>query len=80
MDILWSDYDMAADRKTVARNLCNLMAAGYPIECRDDVARAYINKQEAYCIMNNHYDQKLKTIDFYKIHPEYLPFVGDAFE
>lgn len=30
MDILWSDYDMAADRKTVARNLSNLMAAGYP--------------------------------------------------
>lgn len=45
MDILWSDYDMAADRKTVARNLTNLMAAGYPIECRDDVARTYINKQ-----------------------------------
>ena len=45
MDILWSDYDMAADRKTVARNLGNLMAAGYPIECRDDVARTYINKQ-----------------------------------
>ena len=45
MDILWSDYDMAADRKTVARNLSNLMAAGYPIECRDDVARTYINKQ-----------------------------------
>lgn len=44
MDILWSDYDMAADRKTVARNLSNLMAAGYPIECRDDVARTYINK------------------------------------
>jgi len=45
MDILWSDYDMAADRKTVARNLSNLMAAGYPIECRDDVARTYINKK-----------------------------------
>lgn len=45
MDILWSDYDMAADRKTVARNLSNLMAAGYHIECRDDVARTYINKQ-----------------------------------
>ena len=45
MDILWSDYDMATDRKTVARNLSNLMAAGYPIECRDDVARTYINKQ-----------------------------------
>lgn len=45
MDILWSDYDMAADRKTVARNLSNLMAAGYPIECRDDVARTYISKQ-----------------------------------
>ena len=45
MDILWSDYDMAADRKTIARNLSNLMAAGYPIECRDDVARTYINKK-----------------------------------
>ena len=45
MDILWSDYDTAADRKTVARNLSNLMAAGYPIECRDDVARTYINKK-----------------------------------
>lgn len=45
MDILWSDYDMAADRKTVAWNLSNLMTAGYPIECRDDVARTYINKQ-----------------------------------
>ena len=45
IDILWSDYDMAVDRKTVARNLSNLMAAGYPIECRDDVARTYINKK-----------------------------------
>ena len=45
MDILWADYDMAADRKTVARNLTNLMAAGYPIECRDDIARTYINKK-----------------------------------
>lgn len=45
VDYLWSDYDMAADRKTVARNLTNLMAAGYPIECRDDVARTYINKK-----------------------------------
>lgn len=45
VDYLWSDYDMAADRKTVARNLTNLMAAGYPIECRDDIARTYINKQ-----------------------------------
>lgn len=44
-DILWTDYDMAADRKTIARNLTNLMAAGYPVECRDDIARTYINKQ-----------------------------------
>lgn len=44
-DILWTDYDMAADRKTIARNLTNLMAAGYPIECRDNIARTYINKQ-----------------------------------
>ncbi|MBE6927543.1 MAG: WYL domain-containing protein [Ruminococcaceae bacterium] len=45
IELLQSDYDMTADRKTVARNLSNLMAAGYPIECRDDVARTYINKQ-----------------------------------
>ncbi len=45
VDLLWSDYDMAVDRKTVARNLTNLMAAGYPIEYRDDVARSYINKK-----------------------------------
>ena len=45
MDILWSDYDMAADRKTVARNLSNLMEAYESIQCRDDVARTYINKK-----------------------------------
>ena len=45
MDILWSDYDMAADRKTVARNLSNLMEAYESIQCNDDVARTYINKK-----------------------------------
>ncbi len=45
VDYLWSDYNMATYRKTVARNLTNLMEAGYPIECRDDIARTYINKK-----------------------------------
>lgn len=45
MDILWSDYDMAVDRKTVARNLSNLMETYESIQCRDDVARTYINKK-----------------------------------
>lgn len=26
------------------------------------------------------YDENLKTIDFYKIHPSYLPFVGEKYE
>ena len=26
------------------------------------------------------YDEVLKQIDFYKIHPEYLPFIGLNFE
>ncbi len=37
VDLLWSDYNMAADRKSVARNMTNLMAAGYPIECTETV-------------------------------------------
>lgn len=45
VELLHSDYDMTVDRKTVARNLTDLMAAGYPIEYRDNVARTYINKQ-----------------------------------
>ncbi len=44
VDLLWSDYNMAADRKSVARNLTNLMEAGYPIECAE-TARPYINKE-----------------------------------
>lgn len=30
--------------------------------------------------MLNSYDQKLLEIEFYKIHPEYLPFIGDRYE
>ncbi len=45
MDILWSDYDMTVDRKTVARNLSNLMEAYESIRYNDDVARTYINKK-----------------------------------
>ena len=30
--------------------------------------------------MNGQYDKKLKDNEFYKIHPEYLPFVGDKFD
>ncbi len=30
--------------------------------------------------MNGQYDKKLKEIEFYKIHPEYLPFVGDQYD
>ena len=30
--------------------------------------------------MNGQYDKELKEIEFYKIHPEYLPFVGDKFD
>ena len=30
--------------------------------------------------MNDQYDIKLKEIDFYKTHPEYLPFVGNKFD
>lgn len=43
LDILRSDYNMAADRKSLARNLTNLMEAGYPIECTE-TARSYITK------------------------------------
>ena len=30
--------------------------------------------------MNGQYDKELKEIEFYKIHPEYLPFVGDKYD
>lgn len=30
--------------------------------------------------MNTHYDKKLKQLDFYNIHPEYLPFIGDKYD
>ena len=30
--------------------------------------------------MNGQYDKELKEIEFYKTHPEYLPFVGDKFD
>lgn len=30
--------------------------------------------------MNGQYDKKLKDIEFYKTHPEYLPFVGDKYD
>lgn len=43
LDILRSDYNMVADRKSLARNLTNLMEAGYPIEC-SETARPYITK------------------------------------
>ncbi len=43
VNILRSDYNMAADRKSVARNLTDLMEAGYPIECTE-TARPYVTK------------------------------------
>jgi hypothetical protein len=30
--------------------------------------------------MNGQYGKKLKEIEFYKTHPEYLPFVGDKYD
>lgn len=30
--------------------------------------------------MNLKYDESLKQIEFYKIHPEYFPFIGDNFD
>lgn len=30
--------------------------------------------------MNGQYDKELKEIEFYKTHPEYLPFVGDQYD
>lgn len=30
--------------------------------------------------MNNSYDSNLTEIPFYKIHPEYLPFIGDHYD
>ncbi len=30
--------------------------------------------------MNGQYDKELKKIEFYKTHPEYLPFVGDLYD
>lgn len=30
--------------------------------------------------MNGQYDKELKEIEFYKTHPEYLPFVGDKYD
>lgn len=30
--------------------------------------------------MNGQYDKELKGIEFYKTHPEYLPFVGDKYD
>ena len=29
---------------------------------------------------NTEYESKLKEISFYKLHPEYIAFVGDKFE
>lgn len=45
IDYLWSDYNMAADRKTVARNLSNLMEAYESVQNKGEVARTYINKK-----------------------------------
>ena len=45
IDYLWSDYNMAADRKTVARNLSNLMEAYESVQYKGEVARTYINKK-----------------------------------
>ena len=30
--------------------------------------------------MNGQYDKELKEIEFYKTHPEYLPFIGDLYD
>ncbi len=30
--------------------------------------------------MNGQYDKELKRVDFYQVHPEYLPFIGDKFD
>ncbi|MBO2527701.1 MAG: WYL domain-containing protein [Clostridiales bacterium] len=43
IDYLRQDYQMAADRKSVARNLTDLMDAGYPIEC-SETPRTYLTK------------------------------------
>ncbi len=45
IDLLWSDYNMVADRKTVARNLSNLMEAYESVQYKGEVARTYINKK-----------------------------------
>lgn len=44
VDILRRDYNMVVDRKSIARNLSNLMEAGYPIEYTE-TARSYVNKK-----------------------------------
>lgn len=45
IDLLWSDYNMVADRKTVARNMSNLMEAYEFVQYKGEVARTYINKK-----------------------------------
>ena len=45
IDLLWSDYNMVADRKTVARNMSNLMEAYESVQYKGEVARTYINKK-----------------------------------
>lgn len=82
-ELLRSDYDMAVDRKTIARNLTNLMAAGYPIECRDDVARTYVNKQgqkETSCILSDFYlerdftDAELRLLIDSLLFSKHIPY------
>ena len=82
MDYLWSDYNMAADRKTVARNLTNLMEAYESIQCKDDVARTYINKKgekETSYILSDFYlerdftDAELRLLIDSLLFSKYIP-------
>ena len=82
VDYLWSDYNMAADRKTVARNLTNLMEAYESIQCKDDVARTYINKKgekETSYILSDFYlerdftDAELRLLIDSLLFSKYIP-------
>ena len=46
IDILQTEYDMAADRKTVKRNLMNLIDFGYDLEYSEIIRRNKNGEEE----------------------------------
>ena len=82
VDYLYADYDMTADRKSVCRNLTDLMEAGYPIECTE-TARSYTAKNgtvETAYILSDFYlerdftDAELRLLIDGLLFSKYIPY------